>query len=358
MELPVTTRVNFTSVDNSISGHYNDMQPTSLMGKLRDHYYNKGKPKTAHAKHFARCLFLFEAFTQLYTTLTHLIPYCYSEYDPWTQYYLKVLVFYMFAMAMANWLCVTLYDTSVPRTRDRPYLFASGSTDSPPEHFIPRLEKNQNGHVSSEYDSDEKDRMPWKYCEICRLWAPPRAHHCDFCKVCILKRDHHCFFVGNCIGFRNQRYFVVLSLYMVVIGLWGGYLTAAYIAGNYWAEATCWDFLLPVTITKLLLGYMDLLYALVIFQSYCLWFFGSVAVFYFLSQMSIIAQGLTLYELAKNIPIKNNSRVSQNMRSVFGDFWALNFLFPAQILFKQREDGTRWECVKLLHNNNNVKQSL
>ena len=357
MELPVSTRVPFSAVDTSHQ-HYDGAEPTTLIDKLRHHYNNKGKPKTAHAKHFARCLFVFEATTQLYTSLVYLIPYFYREYDPWTQYYLKVFAFYLFVMSIANWLCVTLYDTSVPRTRDRPSLFDNSPHDNPPpDHFIARLE-HQNGYPPSQYDSDEKDRLPWKYCEICQLWAPPRAHHCDFCRVCILKRDHHCFFVGNCIGFRNQRYFVVLSLYIVIIGFWGGYLTGSYITGNYWAEASWWDFLLPVTIVKVLMGYVEWLYALMVFQAYCLWFFGSVAVFYFLSQMIIIAQGVTLYELAKNIPIKNNSKVSQNMRSVFGDFWALNFLFPAQILFKQRNDGTKWECVKILNSNNNVKHSL
>ena len=54
----------------------------------------------------------------------------------------------------------------------------------------------------------------WSFCDKCKLQVPPRAHHCNVCRVCILKRDHHCFLLGTCIGHWNQRYFIMLSIYL------------------------------------------------------------------------------------------------------------------------------------------------
>ena len=39
--------------------------------------------------------------------------------------------------------------------------------------------------------------------------------------------------------------------------------------------------------------------------------------------------------------------VSERFRSVFGDFWVFNFILPAVIVFRQREDGTSWPKLKI-----------
>ena len=54
----------------------------------------------------------------------------------------------------------------------------------------------------------------WRYCPICQVNTPLRAHHCKMCDVCIIKRDHHCIFTGKCIGYLNHRYFFVMSCYL------------------------------------------------------------------------------------------------------------------------------------------------
>jgi len=51
-------------------------------------------------------------------------------------------------------------------------------------------------------------KIELRYCNTCKIWRPPRAHHCRFCDNCIDGFDHHCPWVGNCVGKRNYRYFV------------------------------------------------------------------------------------------------------------------------------------------------------
>jgi len=65
------------------------------------------------------------------------------------------------------------------------------------------------------------------WCEHCKHWKPPRAHHCSFCKRCVMRMDHHCPFTGNCIGFRNHGHFVLMYMFALV-GLSYAILQVAY----------------------------------------------------------------------------------------------------------------------------------
>ncbi|XP_077982812.1 palmitoyltransferase ZDHHC3-like [Glandiceps talaboti] len=58
-------------------------------------------------------------------------------------------------------------------------------------------------------------------CPKCISIKPVRAHHCSVCRRCIRKMDHHCPWVNNCVGESNQKYFVLFTMYIALISVYG-----------------------------------------------------------------------------------------------------------------------------------------
>lgn len=68
-------------------------------------------------------------------------------------------------------------------------------------------------------DSGAMD-VPVKYCTVCDIWRPPRAHHCRVCDSCVDTQDHHCVWLNNCVGRRNYRYFFTFITFGTILGIY------------------------------------------------------------------------------------------------------------------------------------------
>lgn len=126
--------------------------------------------------------------------------------------------------------------------------------DNPPDRFGGNISLSpshshrlHNGHAVV-VDVTEKGGLPWRYCKRCEMMVPPRCHHCKFCHRCMLRRDHHCHLVGCCIGHWNQRYFVVLAAYGLVVGYCGAYLTITYLRHHHDPDDSLWNYFLPYSL--------------------------------------------------------------------------------------------------------------
>ncbi|XP_060572210.1 palmitoyltransferase ZDHHC3-A-like isoform X2 [Ruditapes philippinarum] len=301
-------------------------------------------------------IMIFQSTTELYAFMHYIIPYMFQDYSPWTRYYMNVLIWYVVMNMLANWFCVMLYSAAYPKTKDNPYLRMEQHDTNLPDHFAARIEQassqsGANGHCV--YDMTTKEGLPWNFCDKCSMHVPFRTHHCDSCKACILKRDHHCYLVGTCIGFKNQRYWIILTFYVTINCIICGIFVFKYVCNVVWPELTSWsDLLLPLTIWRTIFRNISALHCILIMQLYIDLFFSVLAFVYFNSQMVITLEGKTLFEVAKKVPIKNTNSFNTNMKSVFGDFWGLNFLFPMTLVFRQRDDGIHWDGIKIDHNAN------
>ena len=300
-----------------------------------------------------RLLMVFHTPTQLYVFVLYIIPYLCGEYGPWMVYYMRVLCWFIAINDFANWFCVILYDPSFPKTKDNPYIDVNRHGDNPPDQFQPLIQEamHQQKNGSVVYDMTTKEALPWEFCDKCDMHVPPRAYHCKFCKKCILKRDHHCFMVGNCVGFKNQRYFIVYNFYVSLTCVLGAIGTFKYLSEVYWPDATDWkDFVPPVAVWRWLFWDTKGHISLMVFHIYVQFVFGAIGFLYFSSNLTMAMQGKTLFEIAKKVPVKNTCTVKRNLRSVFGDFWLLNFIFPMTLIFRQKDDGVHWEGIKYDHN--------
>lgn len=60
-----------------------------------------------------------------------------------------------------------------------------------------------------------EDVVHLQYCNICRGYKAPRAHHCRKCGRCVLKMDHHCPWINNCVGHCNHAHFTAFLFWAV-----------------------------------------------------------------------------------------------------------------------------------------------
>ena len=56
------------------------------------------------------------------------------------------------------------------------------------------------------------------YCDRCKIYRLPRAHHCSTCGQWSAWMDHHCVLINNCLGWANYKYFIRFTLYGSITG--------------------------------------------------------------------------------------------------------------------------------------------
>jgi len=134
------------------------------------------------------------------------VPFCIFVCVPVSPYYLIGGIFVILIVLINHYLAAFTEPGIIPR----------GPPNSP--------ELDESNQVKEEIIRGFK--IVLRYCNTCKIWRPPRAHHCRFCDNCVDEFDHHCPWVGNCVGKRNYRYFIfflcsvmIALLYFITVSI-------------------------------------------------------------------------------------------------------------------------------------------
>uniref|UniRef100_A0A8D1VCM7 Palmitoyltransferase n=1 Tax=Sus scrofa TaxID=9823 RepID=A0A8D1VCM7_PIG len=167
-------------------------------------------------------------------------------------------------------------------------------------------------------------------CPKCCCIKPERAHHCSICKRCIRKMDHHCPWVNNCVGEKNQRFFVLFTMYIALASVHAlvlcGLQFISCVRGQ-WTE--CSGFSPPVTVILLIFLCLE-----------GLLFFTFTAVMFGTQIHSICNDETEIERLKSEKPTWERRLRWEGMKSVFGGPPSLLWMNPF-VGFRLRRLQTR-----------------
>jgi len=171
----------------------------------------------------------------------------------------------------------------------------------------------------------------WHHCVDCRTFVPPRSHHCPLCEHCVAVRDHHCFFTASCVGRNNQRHFIAFCLDCAIGTAYAVHVAFLYVS-TFHGDGGYVYIVFPIAVVRWILGWQTGSSLMFVGFTYvcAVSFLGATAVAAW--QVFLVVRGQTAHEFmsgrswsVRSFSPKNALR---NVRSVFGPYWPVVFLYP------------------------------
>lgn len=167
----------------------------------------------------------------------------------------------------------------------------------------------------------------WRLCALCECNVPPRSYHCHTCGTCVLKRDHHCTFAGCCIGHTNQRYFLVMLLYIWMAALYANVMNVDFVYHIFGEFSLKTAFVLILPLLAWMFRVVETVTMSMAFMiSLCLISFLLTSALMGYHMINVV-NGQLVHEKTYKIT-KYNVGLVQNLKVVFGEKWAVCWLFP------------------------------
>ncbi|XP_052764262.1 probable palmitoyltransferase ZDHHC24 [Mya arenaria] len=274
-------------------------------------------------------------FLVCWASVTLGLPLVFED-SPTTLKYAQAFMIYLCFFIESNYILLKL------RAKDS-HVLRKTNGDLPIGRISNVLNENQNKYHEQSPENEHERINSWTQCSHCNIQVPPRARHCSICQTCVLKKDHHCFFTGCCIGFYNQRYFIRHCFLGIIGGTWGLYNLGTYLSINYAAffSFQVYKYFLPYCVLSAMLGYVSIYEVFLVLLFYCHITSTATSFYYFWWQLFIILRGQTSYEFMKKKRLYKDD-FWPHMRSVFGPYWGIGFLFPISFM-KNEGDGKTWQ---------------
>lgn len=299
-------------------------------------------------------IYLMSVTTTYYLAMDHAIELMYLQYGRLAVDVSKTVATFLYFELMINWLCLRLVSSRFTPSKKAERIRADFEKTYP--DYVnkgvayDRLKADKSLRFTKfwavQKDSKKGINMAypywsWRICDKCDHIRPPRSHHCVECDYCVLKRDHHCYYANNCVGLRNQRHFIVFEFWAVIATLYALIHSLWYIHKEFYNadKMTAFDYFLPVTVIRYLLGYLETVYILVlVIVMYSVAWFFILSFFFFIEHLQLVQQGLTTFEYDNGMKSKNMDLISR-LKGCMGEYWFLNFLIPMNLLGEPLDNG-------------------
>ena len=298
------------------------------------------------------------------------IPYLYDDSSETWRVWVQTFGLFCAFQIMMNWLCIRFvksnYNPIIHGTKPNGIEIGehiASETSEKGDYSVVlenetsvSVEKGNTVYVATEMpkNSNEPPKrtafpyFSWVPCLRCNRPRPPRCHHCSLCNTCVMKRDHHCFIAGACVGYRNFRHFTVF-LFWAVIGATYGTMhmipfTYYYIEAS--PQLAFIDLLPPCTLVRAILGYIEWKEVVLLMLAYLLIAYNMWSISFLRDLTGLIREGRTSFEASLKVKVIDTRSLKEKLRSVFGYYWVLNFLFPLHFIWEPIEDPINWPSVK------------